>query len=256
MSEPRTYVDLLGQMIADYIDCRDNEQSELVRRVDGLIVNWIKVNALIANKNREYGGNFNPFAKLRVKETQHSRLLGDLLNPSGSHGQGDLFLKPFLEYLGVPNPGTGEWHVAVENDRVDIMLWRGRPTRSAVIIENKSNNAGDQENQIYRYWHHQIYLWDRSIWDLESESDEATRSRLYHLVYLPTDGGKSPAPHSLERPKGWESANPHERVPLECKTVSLSSLMQIWIEQALPHISSKNVRLRIFLEQYQDLWKI
>lgn len=45
------------------------------------------------------GENYNIFKTLGVyyKETKHSRFLGDLLNPKGSHGQGDLFLKLFIE---------------------------------------------------------------------------------------------------------------------------------------------------------------
>lgn len=49
------------------------------------------------------GERFNIFSILRVesKETSmHSAFLVELLNPRGSHGQGDVFLDLFVEVLG------------------------------------------------------------------------------------------------------------------------------------------------------------
>src|SRR5207248_3128712 len=107
--------------------------------------------------NRQHGTGFNALSRFKINETAHSRIIGDLLNPLGSHGQGDLFLEPFLRFLEIPDPERGTWAITVETGRVDIMLWREKPLRSAVIIEHKSNNAGDQPNQIYRYWYYQLY---------------------------------------------------------------------------------------------------
>src|SRR5207244_839864 len=133
------------------------------------------------------GATFNPLTRLKIDETMHSQILGDLLDPDGTHGQGDVFLVPFLEELGIPESDVGLWHVTVETGRVDILIWRNHPEKSAIIIENKSNDAGDQPNQIYRYWHREMYLWDPGFWTSTDETKISERKRRFHVVYLPTD---------------------------------------------------------------------
>ena len=59
------------------------------------------------------------------------------------HGQGKLFLSAFLEYIGFKkDKGNEEWIVTAEKGRVDVLLRRLNPL-GAIIIENKSNWAGD-----------------------------------------------------------------------------------------------------------------
>jgi hypothetical protein len=244
---------LLEDVLSDYRRFKKNRLLGYLGLIEEVVADWIEIQNRIKESNRSDGAAFNPLSRLKIKETAHSRILGDLLNPFGSHGQGALFLEAFLRFLEIPEPDKGPWNVTVEAGRVDIMLWREKPVKSAIIIENKSNNAGDQPNQIYRYWHHQLYLWDPPFWDSKLEPDQDLRHRLYHVVYLPTDGGKSPSPHSLERPAHWETVNPHERVPLACQTLSLSALLELWLRKS-PLIPSTNIRLRVFLAQYQELW--
>lgn len=249
-----TSLKLLDDVLSDYLRFKDKRLLGCLDLIDEAVASWIEMRQRITESNRSDGAAFNPFSRLKIKETAHSRIIGDLLSPSGSHGQGALFLQAFLRFLEIPEPDNGLWNVTVETGHVDIMLWRQQPVKSAVIIENKSNDAGDQPNQIYRYWHHHLYLWDPRFWDSKLEADQLTRHQLFHVVYLPTDGGKSPAPPSLERPEGWEALNPHERVPLDCRTLSLPALMELWMQKALPLIPSTNMRLRVFLTQYQELW--
>jgi hypothetical protein len=49
--------------------------------------------------NRSSGSCFNVFRALRVteEEAKHLAFIAQLLDPRGSHGQGDLFLRRFLE---------------------------------------------------------------------------------------------------------------------------------------------------------------
>ena len=54
------------------------------------------------NKRRESGDMFNIFEILKAEHYEvstHSAILAELLNPKGSHGCTDLFLKSFLEVL-------------------------------------------------------------------------------------------------------------------------------------------------------------
>lgn len=244
----------LDVVLNDYLKWRDQQLANRMEVLSPLLDRWIDVRKEIAASNRAHGGNFNPLAKLKIDETRHSRILGDFLDPEGSHGQCNLFLLPFLKDLGIPKPEAGLWRVTVEIGRVDILIWRNEPTKSAVIIENKSNGAGDQMNQIYRYWHQEMYLWDQSLWKTTDQTAIAERNRNFHIVYLPTGKDKAPAPHSKQRPNGFENVNPFATVPLEWKIRPLASLMDLWNLHSVPGIPPSNHRLYAFFSQYQELW--
>ncbi len=204
--------------------------------------------------NREDGTGFNPYSKISIREIDHSRLIGDLLNPSGSHGQGALFLYAFLRHLSIPVFEKEDWKISVETGRVDIMLWRDQPMKSAVLIENKSNNAIDQRNQIYRYWYEQLYLWDKCLWDSTISEQDQDRRRRFRVIYLTTDTGRKPSTHSLQCPDELKSLNLPDPLPLEVVTISLSDLTKLWIDEAYPLVPERNTRLRSFLKQYHEIW--
>ena len=50
--------------------------------------------------DRRLARNFNAFDYLRPDEQQLSKLIANLLDPKGKHGQGDVFLRRFLDLLG------------------------------------------------------------------------------------------------------------------------------------------------------------
>lgn len=55
---------------------------------------------------RRRGADFNVFQLLRIEGSEdelHSRFIAELLNPRGAHGQGDSFLRFFLEKVGKAN---------------------------------------------------------------------------------------------------------------------------------------------------------
>jgi hypothetical protein len=110
------------------------------------------------------GEDFNIFniLGLQVSEVRlHSAILTDLLNPIGSHGQGDLFLKIFVRQLGVVDFDTKAAIAEYEKNtgfidadytkggRIDILITD--KNNKHIIIENKIY-AGDQENQLFRYY--------------------------------------------------------------------------------------------------------
>ena len=113
---------------------------------------------------RKQGVFFNLFHVLGIerKETRHSAFLAELLNPQGTHGQQDRFLRLFIQQL--PFLRDIQWdtknayaiieEVIPQNDnkpqetgRMDIVIHCGN---DAIIIENKID-AGDQEHQLLRY---------------------------------------------------------------------------------------------------------
>jgi hypothetical protein len=95
----------------------------------------------------------------------HSPFLRDLLDPYGSHGQGLLFLKSFLEMIGrnarrcdfqwsyrwpdIETDGAEDWIVLGEHGKIDISI-RNRKQRVLIFIENKID-AQEQYNQLTRY---------------------------------------------------------------------------------------------------------
>ena len=126
------------------------------------ITNWYKAVLIDKKKHFREGHNFNVFHLFKekfgfyIQETMHSRLLKFLLDAKETHGQGGLFLLKFLEILGIQSPETGTWQVTAEVGRIDVLIERKEP-QSIIVIENKSNWAPDQSNQLYRYWHQAIF---------------------------------------------------------------------------------------------------
>ena len=53
-------------------------------------------------KERSEAPRFNVFSYIEPDENSLSDVIRDLLDPSGSHGQGHVFLMSFLEMIGVP----------------------------------------------------------------------------------------------------------------------------------------------------------
>lgn len=110
------------------------------------------------------GENFNVFQIINLQSSEvrlHSAMLAELLNPRGSHGQGDVFLKLFIDQFGINNFDTKYSLVETEkyvgpinNDyskggKIDIVINDSKNRRN-IIIENKIY-AADGLNQLLRY---------------------------------------------------------------------------------------------------------
>ena len=113
-------------------------------------------------RNRK-GENYNLFSILSIEryELKHSALIANLLDPKGSHGCGDAFLRAFFEIAlkgtaypfessTPPNSYTEHYTGPISGDtggRIDILV---KSSRYGLIIENKIY-AGDQDKQLTRY---------------------------------------------------------------------------------------------------------
>jgi hypothetical protein len=118
------------------------------------------------------GGRFNVFSILGVESREtstHSAFLTELLNPKGTHDQGDVFLSLFIKMLqargiGFPSEFNTKTTTVIKESRIglindsyteggqiDILLKDGQ--RNAICIENKIY-AVDQEKQLIRYHQH------------------------------------------------------------------------------------------------------
>lgn len=112
------------------------------------------------------GECYNVFNVLGVDnmELSHSAFLAALLDPNGSHGMRDAFLKAFIDTIahGGTKPELDTAHAKVYTEynignitettggRIDILITDGTPSGHAIIIENKIW-AADQPNQLVRY---------------------------------------------------------------------------------------------------------
>ncbi len=148
---------------------------------------------------RAKGEFYNIFRDLEMMSDEvrlHSSFIASLLNPKGSHGQKDKYLKAFmgmlhkaeptkvpLDFLLTSSPGIsvqvekniGEL-TSLEGGRLDIYV---TDTKHRVIIENKIY-AGDQKNQMRRYWNYGI----------KKGAGTGQASTTFRLVYLTLDGHK------------------------------------------------------------------
>lgn len=125
-------------------------------------------NKLLAKNNeiKEYeraqGNSFNIFNVLGMTSNEvklHSALIVEMLDPNGSHGMKDLFLKAFIEALGISDFNLNTKSASVEKEKnigrktqttggiLDIMI---TDAHKVIIIENKIY-ASDQDNQLLRY---------------------------------------------------------------------------------------------------------
>lgn len=103
------------------------------------------------------GENFNIFTILDRETDEvktHSAIIADLLDPDGLHGQGEIFIRLFLDQLNIETHGdlhrarVGSEVDAGEHGRIDIMF---EMDDSCVVMENKVY-AYDQSRQLERYY--------------------------------------------------------------------------------------------------------
>ena len=139
--------------------------------------------------DRRTATRFSIFDYISVYETDLSRVFGGLLEPSGKHGQGDRFLRFFLDQVRCglqetqreqfPNADVGECRVHLESPtatggRIDIVL--ELPGNRWIGIENKPW-AVEQEKQVESY-----------LADLRGKTPSSGWSAEAWLVYLSGDG--------------------------------------------------------------------
>lgn len=153
-------------------------QDEQLLKAVNAIVQQAKVTK---EESRLRGEQFNIFKVCGVDhyELQHSAIIAELLNPQGSHGQGCLYLKLFLDTYGssINVVTLDEKSIKVKREkwttdydgRMDIYIeYQDKPI---VIIENKLY-ARDQNIQLQRY-------------DKDAKQRKADK---YDIIYLTLDG--------------------------------------------------------------------
>ncbi|MBP5336790.1 MAG: PD-(D/E)XK nuclease family protein [Bacteroidales bacterium] len=197
------------------------------------ITNLLRKASLIAERENaiksealQRGEEFNVFRLCKVDhyENLHSAILSELLNPTGSHGQEDLFLRLFLKTIDEPlsqvfhtNKALVATEYAIENGRLDIFI--DDMTGNAIIIENKLY-ADDQDAQLMRYAEY---------------ANNKSSLKQFLILYLTLDG------HEAKD----KSANGVKYTP-----ISYQSTVLKWIEDCIREVYDKPF-LRETLIQYE-----
>lgn len=127
----------------------------LLSRVHANQTAFVQAKALYQNR---LAAEFNPFQFIKLDELGLSKVIGWMLNPKGSHAQGGLFLHLFVKKLGIPWSRdvcdvAETWIEAYAgiHGRIDVLVRSGK---FGIAIENKSNGAIDQPDQLTRYFNY------------------------------------------------------------------------------------------------------
>lgn len=113
--------------------------------------------------NKIHATRFNVFDIIKPDENKLSDILAGLLDSHGDHGQGDLFLRLFLEQLDLPLDSKITKNATVQREalthgipryrrRMDILVNAG----VLIAIENKVD-APEQQDQVGDYLEHLYY---------------------------------------------------------------------------------------------------
>ena len=108
--------------------------------------------------DRQLARRFNVFRYLRTDELGFSRMIADLLDPAGDHGQGATFLHLLTAKLNFAKDVNlagakvqTERPIDVDGRRRLLDICVEIDSKHCVVIESKSNDAGDQEGQVEDY---------------------------------------------------------------------------------------------------------
>jgi PD-(D/E)XK nuclease superfamily len=187
--------------------------------------------------DRETGRRFSAFNLFNTNEDATSRVLAFLFDPKEAHGQGDVFLRLFIERF-VP-----EWTGAFRYDqakpastaqKIDATLSDGTHWLG---IENKIFDAHEQKDQVDRY-----------LRALKSKA----RSDNYRLVYLspkgtpPTNLSFTDAGQTEHADKFVNGAWVHS-VASENEKIVISNILD-WIADCHKECQAENIRW--FLKQF------
>lgn len=209
------------------------------------IMKEIKAERMSNTKMGKYVNVFSLWNEFSgISEPIHSRILHFFLSDNPMHGQGKLFLSAFLEYIGFKkDKGNEEWIVTAEKGRVDVLLRRLNPL-GAIIIENKSNWAGDQPNQLYRYWYENIHKREE-----DCNTDYYSKHPEYKIVYLVPDKAKQISDNSKMRPIDYPIDLP-DKLPMEPIVMDFHEDISKWLRKCMDKLSAENTPLRNLIAQY------
>ena len=206
----------------------NKEQARETSTLIKLVVEMVETHEKYANQQ---GENFNIFRILKMGHYEvktHSRFIYELLDPKGSHGQNDIFLKSFVkkvleskDFNTAKNPKRED--LTDENRRIDFTL----ETNSEIFGIEMKIYADDQKQQLLDY---------------AKELNERTKDEQKVKMFYLTLDGKEASEESFK-----DGENKTDYTPISFKNEILS-----WIKDCTKQSAEKSV-LREALIQYKIL---
>lgn len=187
---------------------------------------------------------------LRPEENLLSPLLAELLDPQGSHGQGDLFYRLFLytivgekrAYLFI-NDKVEDYFIKKEEyiknidsrGEIDISIRStNNKKKFAIIIENKWGSGDSCEDQLYKYYKNYT----------NPEGEKAYTDENLLVIYL-TKWGNDPTKNSEEFQNLLRRIRYKSYFP-----ISYRFHIRNWLRECLRECESQKVNF--IIEQYLD----
>ena len=199
----------LLESVEEHLQAR---REELLRSTQALLES-VEARLETIHQDRELrrlrGENFNVFRVLHMEGNEdklHSRFIAELLNPRGSHGQGDAFLRFLLEQLGdlvwrdeSRRIAAKEW-IKTENATVEREKLIDKVT---IVKEDPESSTGGRIDLFLTDGEHHLSI-ENKIWSGEGEV-QVTRYCNYQLdrnfvLFLTPQGDKADTAKKNYRP--------------------------------------------------------
>jgi len=205
----------------------------------------IKQTLELLETNKSHGNDFNLLKISGVGNSEvftHTPILKELLDPNGSHGQKDLFLKSFINFFKIDFNIDDFITVRKEQrikdyGQIDLMI----SNRDQIIIIENKIYAKDQPSQLYRYYEYTHNIKKKSF-----------------IIYLTLDG-KKPSLSSLGRIKNIDDnyliENELKNIDINLYCLSYKKDILIWLDEVLKIIVDKP-NLVAGINQYLNLLKM
>jgi len=222
----QNFINFFAYFSQIYKSAKETYRKELFRFFEVLATQYRAIKKIEEEFNHCFAVNFNLIEIFRPDEVKLTRILAELLNPKGTHGQKETFLKLFVKKIYKNDITeridyeTAEIKIEFETakGRIDLLIEffdLSKKRKRAIAIENKPW-AGEQENQLQRY---ADYLKDRY--------------QDYLLVFLSTEGR---APKTL---------NEREELEKEGKflIISYDKFLKDWLKECVRFCEAEKVRI-------------
>jgi DNA-binding sugar fermentation-stimulating protein len=218
------------------------DDTESIQKLLAKVKHITDIDDKVQEERRKRGELFNVFNVIGLWSEEvrlHSAFLAELLNPDGSHGLQDAFLKEFicaaeisdLKFQTSNSTVSTEYYIGKKEGetggRIDILI---QSEDKAIIIENKIY-ALDQENQLLRY----------------KNFGDSKYAKKYKLLYLTLDCHKASENSTKIIPEMSDKDSYY-------RCISYSDCIMSWLERCA-QIAYRQPLVRESIRQYQLLIK-
>jgi len=185
------------------------------------------------------------------KENLNSDVIAGLLDTNSNPKDGKKLMESFLDCINksisnnkiiipkIDKKDFNNYEIKREENRIDILI-KNKSSSSAIIIENKINNASDMDNQIPRYYRKLIEEKFKKIW----------------VIYLPLTKYKQPDISKWTISKKENEEIERTMIILPVYNREGNSLIKDWLEVILLNHNDILLNTIFVLKQYKQILEI